>query len=764
MQTPPQIGRTVAESTPVFAPLPRPPAGAPNVVVIMLDDLGFGQLGCFGSDVATPAIDGLAGGGLRYNRFHVTALCSPTRAAFLTGRNSHRVGMGFLPDVPTGFPGYDGRIPPSAGTLPRILRDAGYNTFAVGKWHLTPRWEQSAAGPFMRWPLGLGFERYYGFLAGDTNQWTPELVQDNQAVEPPARPEDGYHVTEDFADRAIRYMRDQQHASPGRPFFLYFATGAVHAPHQAPAEWIERYRGQFDDGWEVWRERSFARQLELGVVPPGTELTERPPWIGPWDALGADERRLFARQMEAFAGFLSHTDHQIGRIIDFLRGTELLDDTLVLLCSDNGASAEGGPIGSLNEHRFTHDFMDDITDSIAHIDDFGGFRGYNHYAWGWAWAGNTPLRLWKRYTWLGGSRTPLVAHWPAGISGSGEIRSQFCHVIDLMPTILDAAGVEVPTEIDGIAQKSVDGASLLSTFRDPDASAPRSSQYFEQLGSRAVYHDGWKATTDHVGKQMTVEREALIGSHDFETDRWCLFDLESDFSEARDVADENPDRVRQLTEVWWMEAGRNRVLPLDDSFLGRANALEPPPNPPRARTVFRPGGGPIAEDAMPAFIGGFRLLADVDVPDRDAEGILCALGDWHNGWALYLLDGALVATFNVFGAAHRTATPGSVPPGRQTLGVEYRREEPAGGSVMLLIDGEAVHDGRVPADLPFRWQIGATGLLLGRDRGFPVCDDYEPPFPFTGTLHEVVLEIPHLAERRAIRHPMEEIAEAMHRE
>lgn len=760
MTGPARIGRTVAESTPAFAPVPRPPDDAPNVVVIVLDDLGFGQLGCFGSDLTTPAIDALAAGGLRYNRFHVTAICSPTRAALLTGRNHHAVGMGFLPDIPIGFPGYDGRVPPSAGTLPRILRDAGYNTFAVGKWHLTPRWEQSAAGPFVRWPLGLGFERYYGFLAGDTNQWTPELVCDNEPVEPPRSPEDGYHLTEDLADRAIRYVRDQQHASPGKPFFLYFSTGAVHAPHQAPEEWIEPYHGRFDDGWEAWRERVFARQLELGVVPPGTELTERPSWVAAWESVPADQRRLFARQMEVFAGFLSHTDHQIGRVIDFLRESGLLDDTLVLVISDNGASAEGGPIGSLNEHRFTHDYLDDVDDSIARIDDLGGFRGYNHYAWGWAWAGNTPLRLWKRYTWLGGSRTPLVAHWPARITGRGDLRDQFSHVVDLMPTVLDAAGIPVPDVIDGVAQQPVAGASLLPTFADPGAGAPRSTQYFEMLGSRSVYHDGWKATTDHVGKQLTVEREALEGSHRFEDDRWSLFDLATDFSEARDVADEHPERLRELTEIWWTEAGRNQVLPLDDSFLGRAVALEPSPHPPRFRTTYRPGGGPIAEDALPPIGGGFRLLADVELPSEDGEGIVCALGDWHNGWALYLLDGTLVVTFNLFGAVHRIATPGAVPAGRQTLGVEYRRHGPVGGPVALLVDREVVHEDVLPANLPFRWQIGATGMLLGRDRGFPVCDDYRPPFPFTGTLHEVVLEIPALAPRDGAA----ELAEALHRE
>ena len=401
------IGRTISESTASFAPPPVPPTGAPNVVLIVLDDLGFAQLGCFGSDVATPHIDALAAGGLRYNRFHVTSLCSPTRACLLTGRNHHAVGMGFLADIPIGFPGYSGTIPRSAATLPRILRDVGYSTFAVGKWHLAPRWELSASGPFDRWPLGLGFERYYGFLGGDTNQWAPELVSDNGFVEPPRSPDDGYHLTDDLADRAIRFVHDQQQATPDKPFFLYFATGAMHAPHHVAREWIERYRGCFDAGWEAWRVGAFDRQREIGVVPEGTTLTARPSWVRPWDGLSSDERRLFSRMMEVFAGFLSHTDAQIGRVVDFLAQTGRLDDTLVILCSDNGTSAEGGPIGSLNEHRFTHDRTDDIADTLAHIDDLGGFHAYNHYAWGWAWAGNAPFRLWKRYTWLGGVRTPL---------------------------------------------------------------------------------------------------------------------------------------------------------------------------------------------------------------------------------------------------------------------------------------------------------------------------------------------------------------------
>jgi arylsulfatase A-like enzyme len=733
------IGRTVAESVPWFPPVARPGAGAPNVVVIVLDDTGFGQLGCFGSDIATPHIDALAAGGLRYNRFHVTALCSPTRASLLTGRNHHAVGMGFLTDIPTGFPGYTGKIPPSAAALPRILRDAGYSTFAVGKWHLAPRWEQSASGPFTYWPLGLGFERYYGFLGGDTNQWTPDLVSDNGFVDPPARPEDGYHLTEDLAARAIRLIQDQQQATPARPFFLYFATGATHAPHHAPRPWIERYRGAFDDGWDAWRERVFARQIDSGVVPPDTTLTERPPWVQEWAALPGEERRLYARMMEVFAGFLSHTDEQIGRLVRHLETIGVLDDTLIMLISDNGTSAEGGPFGSFNEHRFTHDRVDDVADTLARIDDLGGFRAYNHYPWGWAWAGNTPLRLWKRFTWLGGVRTPLVVHWPRGLEARGEVRGQFCHAVDVLPTILDAVGVEVPAVVDGVAQQPLDGASLVATFDEPAAPAPRRTQYFEMVGSRALYHDGWKVTTDHVGRQLTVEWERVEGSHDFDADHWALFDLGADFSEAHDVSAQHPERVRDLVERWWVEAGRNDVLPLEDSFLGRAIAIEPSPNGPRARAVLRRGGGGVNEDTLPPLGGGFTMTAAIDAA-AGTEGVVFALGDWSNGFALYLLGGRPAFTVNLFGDPYTAAAASPLPAGRCTLAVEYLRRSPGGGALRLSVDGSSVADAEVPHDLPFRWQIGGAGLLVGHDTGFPVCDDYTPPFEFSGVIEEVVVE------------------------
>jgi arylsulfatase len=755
---PPQrLGLTVSGSTPRPPVETRPPAGAPNVVAIVLDDTGFAHLGSFGSDIATPHMDRLATGGLRYNRFHVTSLCSPTRAAFFTGRNHHAVGMGFLADIPLAYPGYTARLAKSAAALPRVLRDVGYSTMAVGKWHLTPRFHRSAAGPFGTWPLGLGFERYYGFLQGDANHWAPNLVCDNHYVDPPAGPGEGYHLSEDLADTAIRYVLDQQQGAPGKPFFLYFALGAMHAPHHVAPEWVEPYRGMFDQGWDAWRARIFARQLESGIVPEGTVLTPRPEWVEGWDSLGADERRMHARQMEVFAGFLTHTDVQIGRLLGFLEMIGQLDNTLVLLFSDNGASAEGGRLGSVNEHRFTARIPETLARNLASIDDWGGPSTYNHFSWAWAWAGNTPLRLWKRYTWLGGTRTPLVVHWPAGLRSGGEIRSQFAHAIDLMPTVLDVVGVEPPAVVDGIPQQRVDGASLRATFDDPAAPDPRDAQYFEMLGSRSMYLGGWKATTDHISTGVLDEEELAIGSRDFAEDHWALFDLRADFSESTDLSAEHPELVEELAARWLTEAEANQVLPVDDTFINRIGALIPPAWPAGNDRTLLPGGGPVFDESVPMLWGGFRITADVEVPGGEPTGVLCALGDLHGGYALFVDRGRLVFTYSRAGEILEVVGDRPVPAGAVLLGAAYVFGPEGRGTFTLLHDATPVGRLEFTGMLPVAIQHGGAGLRLGFDSGLAVSDRYTPPCPWPGRLGSVRIQTPGAAPD-----PVEEVRAALH--
>jgi arylsulfatase A-like enzyme len=718
---------------------PRPPAGAPNIVVIVLDDTGFAQLGSFGSDIATPHMDRLAAGGLRYNRFHVTALCSPTRAAFLTGRNHHAVGMGFLADIPLAYPGYTARVPASAAPLPRLLRDAGYSTIAVGKWHLVPRYERSAAGPFTHWPIGFGFERYYGFLQGDANHWAPNLVSDNHYTEPPAGPAAGYHLTEDLTDTAIRYLLDQQQAAPGKPFFLYFALGAAHAPHHVAPEWVEPYSGRFDQGWDTWREQAFARQGAAGVVPQGTVLTPRPAWVPAWSGLGASARRMHARQQEVFAGFMSHTDAQIGRLISFLETSDQAANTLIVLFSDNGASAEGGVEGSFNEHRFSTRVRDTLAENLARYDDWGGPRTYNHYSWGWAWAGNTPFRLWKRYTWLGGTRTPLVVRWPRVIRAAGPVRSQFAHVTDLFATVLDAAGIEVPAAVDGVIQQPIDGVSLRPSFDDPDATSGHQVQYFEMLGSRSIVHGRWKATTDHVSGGVIDEEELLVGSRRFEDDHWALFDLESDFAEASDVSAEHPDVVANLQRLWLSEADRNYVLPVMDSLGSAVSAMAGPAWPAGHDRTFRPGGAPVCEESLPMLFGGFLITADVEAVDV-SDGVLFALGDWNGGYALFAASGRLAFALSRAGDLMELVADRPIPPGPRRLGVGYQPSASRGGAFRLFHDDVVVGELPFEGGFPFVMQHGGAGLRLGFDAGLPVSPRYSVPATWNGILRSVRIQ------------------------
>ncbi|MCB0962740.1 MAG: arylsulfatase, partial [Acidimicrobiales bacterium] len=548
-------------------------SGAPNVVVVVLDDTGFAQLGCYGSDIATPNLDRLAGRGVRLTNFHTTAICSPTRACLLTGRNHHRVGMGMLPDLPMAFPGYTAAIGDDAATMAQVLHGEGYATFAVGKWHLTPRDQRSPSGPFDTWPLAKGFEHFYGFLGGDANQWAPELIRDQSYVDPPRGPDEGYHLSEDLADESIARIHELRRNHADRPFLLWLAFGATHAPHHVAPEWSDPYRGRFDDGWDAWRERTLARQVELGVVPEGTELPTPSSHVPTWDDLPADERRLYARMMEVYAGFLTHTDAQIGRVLDDLEARGELDDTIVVVVSDNGASGEAGPHGSVSEYRFAQGRDEDLALNLARIDDLGGTSVYNHYPWGWAEAGNTPARRFKRYTFEGGVRDPAIVAWPNGPVGRGELRDQYAHAIDVWPTIADLLGIEVPEVVRSVPQLSLDGTSLGTVLAEAQAPEVRTSQYYECWGSRAYYAAGWKVVTDHVNQLTHAERDLIEGSSDFDADHWALFDTRTDLAENHDRSSELPELRDRLVAGWHAEAERNGVLPLTHGVHDRLEHL-----------------------------------------------------------------------------------------------------------------------------------------------------------------------------------------------
>ncbi|MBW2622204.1 MAG: arylsulfatase, partial [Deltaproteobacteria bacterium] len=502
------IGKTYKESTSWWPGRVTPPQGSPNVVFIILDDVGFSQFGCYGSNIDTPHMDRLASNGLFYNNFHTTALCSPTRACLLTGRNHHSVGTGIIIELASGYPGYNSRIPRNAATIAQILKERGYNTFAVGKWHNTPEDETSLAGPFDRWPLGMGFERFYGFLGGDTSQWNPDLVYDNHRIPSPTR--DGYHLSEDIVDKSMEFVLDQKQVAPEKPFFLWMAFGACHAPHHAPEEFIDKYKGKFDKGWDHEREEVLARQKEMGIVPQNTELAPRNRGVKAWDTLSDDERRLFARMQEVYAGFLDHTDYHIGRFLNFLEDVGQMDNTMIVLISDNGASREGGANGSVNENRFFNQISETVEDSLAMLDELGGPRTFNHYPRGWAMAGNTPLKRYKQNTHGGGIRDPLIIHWPRGIKDKGGIRTQYHHVIDLVPTVLEAVGIEAPEMVNGVSQKPIEGTSMLYSFNNAEAPDRKEVQYYEMFGHRGVWHNGWKAVTYHSWAQRG----------NFDDDKW----------------------------------------------------------------------------------------------------------------------------------------------------------------------------------------------------------------------------------------------------
>ena len=722
-----RIGRTYKDSTPWW---PDPPAGlgGPNVVTIVLDDTGFAHFGCYGSTLTTPNIDRLAAGGLQYTGFHTTALCSPSRAALLTGRNPHAVGMRGVSNWNTGYPHMRGGISPRAATVAELLRGHGYATYAAGKWHLAPMEECSAAGPHTNWPLQKGFDRFYGFLQGETDQFHPELTSDNGHIDPPARPEDGYHVSEDIVDKATGWISDLQSVRPDRPFFLYLAFGATHAPHQSPQSYRDKWKGKFDAGYGAARDEWFARQVELGIVPEGTTLAPPNPGVPDWDALTDNQRAFAARLQEAFAAMLEHTDAQIGRLIDFLEARGLLDNTLLMVLSDNGASREGGPYGVMDEFSFFNAAWEDIDEIVAHkLDDIGGPHSHSNYPWGWAQAGNSPLRWYKQNTYGGGVRDPLVVHWPDGIAARGELRKQFVHAVDITPTILDAVGLTMPAEHCGVPQIPLHGAPMTATFADADAPNPRSVQYFEQMGHRGLWADGWKVSTYHEQGQP------------IDDDEWALFHLDDDFSECHDVSKEHPEKLRELVDAWWAEAGLHGVLPLDDRTLelfgGPAR-----PGTPHARDTYEyfPPVSHVPADASPPLGGrSWTITATVDVPDGGVEGVLYARGGHNVGHSFFVHDGDLQFDYNALGTHFRARGPLQVSPGRHELTARFVRVERS-GTIHLSVDGAEVGSVEIPKLVRM---LGSTGLDVGRDALSPVVDDYDAPFAFTGTIERIVFSI-----------------------
>ena len=728
------IGRTLADSEAWFDEPPHPGADAPNVVVVLLDDTGFAQFGCYGSDIDTPNIDALAANGLQFTNFHVTPLCSPTRASLLTGRSQHAVGMRAVSNFRTGFPNMLGHISNHAATVAEVLREEGYATFCVGKWHLAPMEQCSAAGPFDQWPLARGFDRFYGFLEGETDQFHPELVCDNHLIAPPAKPEEGYHLSEDLIDQLLAMVSDSKGVRPDRPFFAYVPFGATHAPHQAPASYMEKYRGRFDEGWDVARQRWFDRQLASGVVPEGTRLAPRNPGVDAWDDLPENQKKLACRLQEAFAAFLDHTDDQIGRLVEGLRDMGQLDNTVLVVLADNGASQEGGPYGVMHEMKFFNGIFETPDEAVERIDDIGGPHSHTNYPWGWAQVGNTPFKWYKQNTHEGGVHVPMIIHAPGHIPGdqAGSKRTQFVNVSDIVPTIYDLVGVTPPDTYRGIEQLPVTGRSFAPVLTDAAAPATNTLQYFEMGGSRALVAtiDGsvWKAVCKH-------DKGA-----DYDTEPWELYRLDADWSECDNLAEQEPQMLAELIESWWQEAERHGVLPLDDRMFELFGARFRPnsPHPENRRYVYRPPMSPLPGQAAAA-IGGrsFDLTASVSREPGD-EGVLFATGTENSGVSVFVQNDRLVVDYNAFDDHTILESSIEVPAGESTLVARFRRGDAMAGSMALEVNGEPA--GSIELAL-FMRMMSSVGPSIAYDHGSAVSNRYEAPFAFTGTLHEIVIQL-----------------------
>ena len=739
----------ISRSTPDWAPYAQPVArdGAPNILYIVLDDVGFSAMEPFGGLIRTPNINRIAERGLVYSNFHTTALCSPTRSCLLTGRNHTTNSMGSITEAAAGFPNSSGHIPFECGNIAEVLGERGWNTFMVGKWHLTPEDEMNLASTKRQWPLGRGFERFYGFLGAETNQWYPDLIHDNHPVEQPATPEQGYHFSTDITDHALAFIRDAKAVAPEKPFFLYYCPGACHAPHHAPNEWSDKYRGAFDMGYEAYREQVFQRQQTLGILPEEAELSPINPYIDrtsrdgktwpeldtvrPWEPLSDEEKRLFARMAEVYAGFLSHADNEIGRLLGYLEESGQLENTIIVIVSDNGASGEGGPNGSVNENKLFNGLPDKIEENLAFLDELGTPLTYNHYPTGWAWAFNTPFKLWKRYSnYEGGTADPMIVSWPARITATG-IRRQYTHAVDIVPTLYESLEIELPETLKGYTQFPLEGISFATSFDDEAADTGKTTQFYSMGGTAAIWHEGWKAASlTPAAPDMWADYAGQI---------WELFDTTTDPTECHDLAEQHPDKLRELVNLWWVEAGKYNALPLENRGVVEILGTERPQiAKQRSRYLYYPGTAEVPESVAPNIRNrSYTVAVEVDVESADASGVLFSHGARFGGHALYAKDGKLKYVYNWVGMFEQIVeSTERIPTGHVVLSASFDREGdtmPAEGTLTLYFGDRQVGQGRIKTQ-PGKFSIAGEGLNVGKDTAEPVSDDYpgSSPWPFTG--------------------------------
>jgi len=765
------VNLDIRDSKPDWGPYMQPtaPEGAPNVLFIVWDDVGFAAMEPWGGLIETPTMNRLAKEGLTYTNMHTTALCSPTRSCLLTGRNHTSNGMACITEGASGFPNANGHIPFENATIAEMLGENGFNTYMLGKWHLCAEDEMNMASTKSNWPVGRGFERFYGFLGAETNNWYPDLVHDNHPIDQPSDPptveewrqgKEDYHLSRDLTDKALEFIKDAKAVAPDRPFFMYFCPGACHAPHHAPKDWADKYKGKFDMGYERYRELVLERQKQMGLVPESTTLppinpigtpaeTKSPTglpfppldYVKPWDALPENEKQLFSRMAEVYAGFMSYTDHQIGRIIDFLEETGQLDNTLVIVISDNGASGEGGPTGSVNENNVANGVPDSLEQNLKFLDVLGSPLTYNHYPTGWAMAFNTPFKMWKRYSYNGGICDPFLIHWPKGIKNRGEVRHQYHHAIDIVPTILDVVGVEAPDVVKGYTQSPIEGTSMRSSFEDAKAPSARHTQYYSMLGSRGIWHQGWKAVTTHP---------TVAGWSNYEKDTWELYNTVEDRSESHNLAAQYPEKLQELINLWFHEAGKYQGFPLDDrSPLEIFVTPRPQMSKPRERYIYYPDTAEIPESqAVNIRNRSYAIRAEVEIPASGAQGVIFAHGSRFGGHAIYMKDGKMHYIYNWLGKIKQQVVSNkAVPTEASTLSAIFSKEgenppHVANGTLVIYINDEKVGEMKMMTQ-PGKFSIAGEGLNVGRDGGEPVTGDYpgDRPWSFTGTIKRVVVDV-----------------------